>query len=68
MKWLPRKRRPVELVKNKETVVLQQSKNQLKQVRSKWPEVNALVNRLGAYNDQNHFTQLIAEAFQGGKR
>lgn len=65
MKW-PLRKRPVRLNKNKEARDLQQVKTQLKQVRSRWPEVNGLVNRLGNLNDQNHFTQLITKAMQGG--
>lgn len=65
MKW-PLLKRRVKLEKNQETRDLEQAKRQLRQVRSKWPEVNALVGRLDTLNDQNHFTQLITEAMQGG--
>ena len=64
MKWLPRKHRKVKLVKDEGTI----AQDQLKNARSKWPEINALVNRLDRINEANHFTQLITEAMQGGKK
>lgn len=65
MKWPLRKR--VRLDKRQETRELQEAKQDLKQVRSKWPEVNRLVDRLGAMNEANHYSQLITEAMQGGR-
>ena len=65
MKW-PLRRRQVSMEKNGDTRDLQRAKHQLRVVKSRWPEVNALVSRLGSLNDENHFTQLITKAMQGG--
>lgn len=66
MKW-PLRRRRVSAEKNGDLHDLQRAKHQLRFVKSQWPEVNALVSRLGRLNEQNHFTQLITEAMQGGR-
>lgn len=65
MKWPLRKR--IRLDKDQGTQDLEKAKRELRQVRSKWPEVNRLVNRLGTMNEQNHFSQLITDAMQGGR-
>lgn len=67
VKW-PLRKKKIQLAKDDTAVVLSETKNQLKHVRSKWPEVNALVTRLDALNEDNHFTQLITQAMQGGGR
>lgn len=67
MKW-PLRRRQVELTRDDDAQALKQSKGQLKQVRSKWPEINALVANLGNITGENHFAELITEAIQGGKK
>jgi hypothetical protein len=65
MKWPLRKR--VRLDKDEGAQDLQKAKRQLRQVQSRWPEVNRLVDKLGTMNEQNHFSQLITEAMQGGR-
>jgi hypothetical protein len=65
VKWPLRKR--IRLDKDPGTRDLERAKRQLRQVQSKWPEVNRLVDRLGTMNEQNHFSQLITEAMQGGR-
>lgn len=64
MKWPLRKR--VNLEKDPGAHELEQAKRELRQVRSRWTEVNRLVDRLGNMNEQNHYSQLILEAMQGG--
>lgn len=65
MKWLLRKK--INLDKNEGSRELQEVKQELRQVRSRWPEVNRLVSRLGTLTEENHFSQLITDAMQGGK-
>lgn len=65
MKWPLRKRSRLD--KDQGAQELEKAKRDLRQVRSKWPEVNRLVDRLGTMNEQNHYSQLIAEAMQGGR-
>lgn len=65
MKWLLRKK--INLEKNEESRELQEVKQELRQVRSRWPEVNRLVSLLGTLTEENHFSQLITDAMQGGK-
>jgi hypothetical protein len=67
MKW-PLRKRPVNLTRDKDALELKESKGQLKQVRSRWPEINSLVSRLGNLNEENHYADIITEAIQGGKR
>lgn len=63
MKWLPRKARKVQLVKDEGAM----ARDKLNQVHSQWPEINALVQSLDDLNEANHFTQLIEQAMQGGR-
>lgn len=67
MKWLPRKRRAKHR-KTHDSKAVNENRAQLHQIRSKWPEIEQLVQRLGDLNGENHFTQLITEAMQGGRR
>lgn len=67
MKW-PLRKKPVKLTKDAETLAVRRDRRQLKAIRSRWPEVNALVSRLGDLNQQNHYTELVLEAMKGGKR
>lgn len=62
MKWLPRKGK-IKLEKSQE---VQDTGQQLREVRSKWPEIHRLVTGLATMNDENHYSQLIIEAMQGG--
>lgn len=66
MKWLPRKGKKVDLSKEPVTVEEAETKQQLRDVRSNWAEVNRLVGRLATMNEENHFSQIIIEAMQGG--
>lgn len=65
MKWPLRKQR-VNLEKDDGAREVEKAKQELRKVRSRWPEVNRLVDRLGTMNEQNHYSQLILEAMQGG--
>ena len=65
MKWPLRKQR-VNLAKDDGAREVEKAKQELRKVRSRWPEVNRLVDRLGTMNEQNHYSQLILEAMQGG--
>lgn len=65
MKWPLRKK--VKLEKNEEARDLERAKRELRHVRSNWPEVNRLVRRLGTITEENHFSQLITDAMQGGR-
>lgn len=66
-KWLPRKKR-VNLEKYPVTPEVAEAREQLRQVRSRWPEINGLVGRLADMNDANHYSQLIIHAMHGGKQ
>jgi len=65
VKWPLRKQR-VNLEKDDGAREVEKAKQELRKVRSRWPEVNRLVDRLGTMNEQNHYSQLILEAMQGG--
>lgn len=66
MKWLPRKAKKVSLEKEILTSEARDHRDQLHDVRSKWPEINRLVHRLTTMNEANHYSQLILDAMQGG--
>lgn len=66
MKWLPR-RGKVNLEKKPVTSEEADTKQQLREVRSKWPEINRLVSGLAQMNSENHYSELILQAMQGGE-
>lgn len=67
MKW-PLRKKQVKLTKDDDAIAVQHTRGQLKEVRSRWPEVNSLVARLGTLNRDNHYTELVIEAMRGGKK
>lgn len=67
MKW-PRRKKPVTLKKDADTEGIQNSRQQYRQVKSNWSEINGLVTRLGQLNENNHYSELITEAFRGQRK
>jgi len=66
MKW-PLRRRKVNLTRDKDALELKDSKSQLRQVTARWGEINSLMSKLGNFNEQNHYAEVITKAIQGGK-
>jgi hypothetical protein len=66
VKW-PLLRKRVKLEKSDTKLEVRQAQRELKHVLSRRSEVNGLVNRLEVLNQQNHYSQLINKAMQGGR-
>jgi hypothetical protein len=66
MIW-PHRKASVELRKSEARQVAHRAEVGLKQVKAQRPEVVALVNRLVALREQNHFAEALTVLFSGGE-
>lgn len=66
MKWPLRKRR-VELGRD-DSPEVQKAKTELREVRSRWADINHLVTNLSNFNNENHYSEVISEAMRGGRK
>lgn len=68
MNWLRHKKSLVDLSKGEAAQAAKEAQHRLTESRARWPEVQALVDRLIDIREKNHLAEAIREAIVGGDK